>query len=211
MVRIVNLVFAAIVLFFSASSIAAVIYTDRGLWSAAVTGITTETFNSFLVGTPVTSTLMFPSGISGGGSNAQIHDFGFSSIGQGNSLRTSSNLTILLPGAPRAFGFDYADITRDSVTVSFGSFSHSLALTGELFPNITPDDFAFFGVIFSESELPSTPVITTHYANPNSPDAFHIDNLSFSSAVSVPEPGTLALLSLSLVGLVKLRTGKRNG
>ena len=193
-------------LFCSQALAAVVVYTNRAAWTAAASALTTENFNSFADGTLVNAATVFPSGISiPTGSSLDISSFAFSSIGQGNALRTSNSpLTIALPGAPTAFGFDYADLDISGATISFGAFSQALALTGDADAGITPDDFAFFGVVASAGDIPggSFSIVPT--------EGFTIDNVSFGTAATVPEGGTLALLSLGLVAAGMVRRMRRS-
>lgn len=194
-------------LFCSQALAAVVVYTNRAAWTAAASALTTENFNSFADGTAVNSATVFPSGISiPTGSSLDISSFAFSSIGQGNALRISptSLPTIALPGAPTAFGFDYADLDISGATISFGAFSQALALTGDADAGITPDVFAFFGVVASAGDIPggSFSIVPT--------EGFTIDNVSFGTAATVPEGGTLALLSLGLVAAGMARRMRRS-
>lgn len=190
----------------SQATAAVVVYTDRAAWTAAVGALTTENFNSFADGTPVNSATVFPSGISTPtGLSLDISAFAFSSIGQGNALRTLGPLTIALPGAPTAFGFDYADVDfLTASTITFGAFSPVLPQTGDADTGITPDDFAFFGVVASAGDIPGGrfSIVTS--------EGLTIDNVSFGTAAAVPEGGTLPLLSLGLVAAGMARRMRRS-
>lgn len=109
-----------------------------------------------------------------------------------------------MPGVPTAFGFDYADLDISGATISFGAFSQALALTGDADAGITSDDFAFFGVVASAGDIPggSFSIATG--------EGFMIDNVSFGAAATVPEGGTLPLLSLGLVAAGMARRMRRS-
>ena len=184
-----------------AATAAPIVYTDRALWEAAVSGLTVEDFNSFANLTVVNAGTVFPSGISVNGADTDISDFGWGAIGEGVGLRFFSDTTITLPGAPTAFGFDYVDLDLTGATISFGAFSQALAMTGDGDAGITPDDFAFFGVVFAPGDLPGGNF--TIALN----EGLGIDNLAFGRG-SVPEPATLALLGLGL-GVAGLRARRR--
>lgn len=180
-----------------AAAASVVVYTDRSAWEAAVTGGVTENFNSFADGTVVTGATVFPSGITATASGTlDISSFAFSAIGQGNALRTFVNTTIVMPGSPVAFGFDYADLDLGGASIAFGTFSQALALTGDADSSVTSDDFAFFGVVATAADIPGGTFSFTSVL-----EGFVIDNLSFGSGTAVPEPGTVALLGLGLAGL----------
>jgi len=69
---------------------------------------------------------------------------------------------------------------------------------------ITPDDFAFFGVVASAGDIPggSFSIATG--------EGFMIDNVSFGTAAAVPEGATLPLLSLGLVAAGLARRMRRS-
>ena len=184
-----------------AATAAPIVYTDRALWEAAVAGLTLEDFESFSSGNAVNAGTVFPSGINVNGANTDISDFGWGAIGEGVGLRFFNDTTITLPGSPTAFGFDYVDLDLTGANISFGAFSQALAMTGDGDAGITPDDFAFFGVVFAPGDLPGGSF--TIALN----EGLSIDNLAFGRG-SVPEPATLALLGLGL-GAAGLRAARR--
>ncbi|MBL8398925.1 MAG: PEP-CTERM sorting domain-containing protein [Candidatus Accumulibacter sp.] len=109
------------------------------------------------------------------------------------------------PGAPTAFGFDYADVDFGTPsTISFGAFSPELPQTGDADTGITPDDFAFFGVVASAGDIPSSRFLIV------TSEGLAIDNVSFGTAAAVPEGGTLPLLSLGLVAAGLARRMRRS-
>ena len=154
--------------------------------------------------TVVSPTTVFPSGITITPANpgeTDISDFAFGDIGEGTALRTFDDYTVDFPTTDvAAFGFDYVDLDRDGADVAFGTFAHALALTGDADTGVTPDDFAFFGVVVDNpSEIGgSYSIVITAF------EGFCVDNLSF-----VPEPSTLLLLSMGTVGLLLYAWRKR--
>jgi hypothetical protein len=185
----------------SVASAAPIVFTDRTLWEAATAGLTAEDFNSFVSGTAVNVGTVFPSGITQNGA-LDVDAFAWASIGEGNGLRIFNDTTITMPGSPTAFGFDYVDLDLAGATISFGAFSMALPMTGDADSGVSPDDFAFFGVIAGPGEIPGGAFTIAPL------EGLSIDNLAFGEASAVPEPTSIALVGLGL-GLVARRTRRR--
>jgi len=103
---------------------------------------------------------------------------------------------------PLGFGFDYVDVDNVGTQVRVGASVFGVARTGDADSGVTPDDFAFFGVVgVSPADIPggAFQLITG--------EGMLIDNLTFSPfapTAAIPEPGTLALL---LVGTLTTGAG----
>jgi len=204
MTRILSVLLGCLLTLGSVQSFAVpIVYTDRMAWEAALGALTTEDFNSFADGAAVGPGTVFPSGISLS-TNSDIRDFGFGDIGEGTALN-GTNQTIILPGSPIAFGFDYVDVDLTGVTISFGSFAGNLPSTGDADAGVTPDDFGFYGVVLgSTAEMPGAMFSF-------SGEGFTLDNLSFTTTLrTVPEPGTFFLVGLGLVGFGRHLRSRRH-
>lgn len=194
--RLSALVVSAALLGASASSTAALVaYTDRASWLAAVSVLstTTEDFNSMALGAVGPATV-FPSGISLS-TASDIRTFAFGAIGQGRAL-DGTNQIINLPGGVLAFGFDYADVDLGGANVLIGSFVGALPMTGDADTGVTPDDFGFYGVV--ATSVADIPGGTFSFQG----EGFTLDNLSFATAATVPEPPVSGLLAVSLIAML---------
>jgi hypothetical protein len=191
---------------------AQVVYTDRALFTAALAGtVTTENFNSYAHGTAVTPATVFPSGIVVTGIDTVISNFAFSSIGQGNALLAFDDYTVAMPGAVTAFGFDYADLDFSGLQIVVGANTYTLALTGDADTSVTPDDFAFFGIVGSSPlDIPGS-IYLAHFPGF---EGTVIDNLTFADdsvgvAVPLPSAAWAGLGLCGILGIVRFGRPKR--
>ena len=111
----------------------------------------------------------------------------------------AENITVDLPLAVFGFGADF------STTHSGGGLTLEIDSILAEFSTVLPggaDGTGFLGVI-STNAFSSVRLFDT-----SQNETFGMDNVSFSTVATIPEPGTLAILGLGLVGL-GLARGRR--
>ncbi len=197
-----------------------IFYTNRAAFDAAVAGEQTITFHA-----PSPTTFAFnptPPGLTLSGVNFNITNTlpgdGLNVTGKnfaGNAYpedflvpsfspnRTSTQLSITLPpGGATAIGLDYG---------SFGNnpplFTFALS-TGETF-TATPAPFDSLGFLGFTSTSPITSLTITDPGPPGSSEVPVLGDFSFGTAAAVPEPSSLALLSIGGLALAGWRRWKK--
>lgn len=204
----IKLVLAACVLAcISIHAQASTVYSSRGAWTSAVSGTSTVDFEGIA---PDSS--YAPQGTSPtiGGVTFQSSAGLAIVIGKDYAetdgtfcLGTACLFTynpgysnISIPGTADAFAFDFRGYleTSTSIDIQFAG--------GETF-SITANnpDGAFFGVVL-DSGVSSFSIVTQS-------EYLIIDDLSFGTRSNVPEPGSVALLGLALVGLAQSTRRRR--
>lgn len=189
------------------ASAATIFFNSRAAWEAAVTGETTETYESYAWNSSSSDSL---------GSGATLGNFSYSgpviygvnSLAvtydapylQGNYLEWQSGSpntlgTVVLTGNVSAIGFDYGEFYGSVVpmTLSLGNGDSISAMTN-------PNAYAFLGAI-STASFNSFTITGNPYPL--------IDNLSVAnaSAAPVPEPSSMLLLGTGIAAV--LAAGRR--
>jgi hypothetical protein len=107
------------------------------------------------------------------------------------------NILITFPNATSFFSVDYGTFNGSAVTFALSNgqtFTQGSTGSGYL----TPDFFTFSGAAFSSVEI-------------TSPDfVMNINNITYNSGTTVPEPGTLVMLGSGIIGLAGVLRRKIN-
>jgi hypothetical protein len=204
-------IFILVFVFSATTALASVIeYTDTTSFNAAISGATTYNFESSVApsqwtqGNPnvVVGPVTFAPDSSGTlwvfGDNFYANTFGgvaFISAQEG-SLTGSNNLTATLAPGVTAIGFSYgpADDAGGAITVTINGVSYNLAI---------PAVFATADFVGFTSDTPITSVAFTEMGLGMDITQFVLGTAN--PATSVPEPASMLLLGLGLIGLAGVR------
>lgn len=192
-----NLIYITIFLFASSAKATLITYNDIGTWNSAATGIVTNDFNHY------TNIQSFGTSHTENG----VTYTGGSLFGQGNngyagaqwigekwfSFERNTPYGIDFGQSLTALSFNFADYynTNMDLTLLFNTGeSVSINQGGS-------NQLGFIGIT-TDNAFTSVQLISSNTQGPY----FGIDNLSYGSKVSsVPEPSSVALLALSVLGL----------
>ena len=198
-------------------------FTSQAAWNAAVGPVSgTENFNSFASDTTFQNTTvnvnnMSISGVPGsnGSTTNTIDALSFAYGGyydlNGSTyllgdLQGSQTIRIDFTDAVSAWGGTFSGISdgpRNTVLSAYDAGNNLLGVVNT--SSVTNSDVGFYGFAFDANETASYLVFqnTTTYN-----DVFGLDDIGFVTA-NVPEPNSLALFGLGLVGLTLLRRKKQ--
>lgn len=169
-------------------------YSDRASFDSAAGSLAGfESFDTFFVGSPRT----FPGFTASTASGSLLTTFVYG-VTDGNFALSVPDkgdlLTFTFDSPINAFGIDVTVVPSGRVTVG-GDIAASFAA------NSTP---TFFGVINDTGTFDTVTFTSTG----TGPEA-EFDALSFGTAAFVPEPSSLALLGVGVIGLISCRNRSR--
>lgn len=123
-----------------------------------------------------------------------------------NGAFAEPEITLVFNAPARAVAFNFA---TDGAASTFKVWNQGVAVTGgtinSVFPGVTSSNLnCWWGFQFDDGTTFDKLTIV------GSPNAFGFDNLQVVSATVVPEPGTLAMIVLGLVGVVHVRRRSRH-
>lgn len=211
---------AGLVLFVSGFANAGlIVYTDRADWLSAV-GVPTfeENFNSIQTDVNLDNSnttlntlnysdsgyrfVTFDAITGENGSGTGIDNTSFLNL---NGYNNNSSLTITLPEYAMAFGWD-------TFNYDFGDEISLITIDGVTFDAMSSGNnpyIGFFGVIATGNTIFNSVTVSASITLDNSIGTFNaFDNLAYKAA-EVPEPSTLAIFALGLMGLASRRFKKQ--
>lgn len=205
MLKAISFTLCSIAMLFSINASAGILtFSDLASWTAASGGATgSENFNSFTTDTSISAGVALSDGISASGSGSWEIDANpfannFECDVDGTSRLCGNNnsaLTFSFAGGISAFAADFSSMNDFSVRTSWNLFNGSTLLTNLSPPTVSGQHDQFWGFVATAGEV-ITSMSTVHLNS----DTFGVDNIVITAS-SVPEPGTLILLSLGLFGI----------
>ncbi|HEY5800697.1 MAG TPA: PEP-CTERM sorting domain-containing protein, partial [Burkholderiaceae bacterium] len=187
--------------------------TARTSFLSALTGVGNQTFESYAVGTPAPLALSFPGSagaitatLTGAGDIENNTGAGRFNTSPGGSkwYEVSGSFNIAFSNPISAFGFYGTDVGdfNGQITLSLlGGGTTNLTVNNTV--NGNDGSLLFFGFID-----PTQSYTSIQFGNTNAgTDIFGFDDMVIgdSQQVSVPEPATMAILGLGLLGMGALR------
>jgi hypothetical protein len=175
-------------------------FTDRALWEAAVVGPATEDFNSstkqsFALGSNVVEAFDFQfTGDAFGG----VRDEPLSDTVDGSNFLEGGDdpdmtMSMVFSSPVKAFFADFANVnTASGLNIVVDSMSYNLPT--EFGGTVTPSGIVggndgSFGVVSDDSSFSLVEFVSAN-------QAFSMDNISTATVVAIPEPASLALVSI---------------
>ena len=202
-----------------------IVYTDRGDWLAAIGAPDfTENFNSITSDTLVNESTFILNGVSyqdSGYRNILIDSIGGvfgSGIGIDNTTflnlpgyNNNSYLNVLFPEYVSAFGWD-------TLNYDHGNEQAIIQINGNMFDAVSSKSCGsdcnvtgFFGVVATEGSAFNSVLVTAPVTEDGSLGTYNgFDNLAYKTATYVPEPSTIAIFALGMIGLTSRRFKKQS-
>lgn len=165
------------------------IYTDRTSFDAAITGAVTEDFSNTTLASPL-ETITGSGAVTPSITDGHLYDI----IDNG----TSTDTVFSFNTGVYAFGGDWDFSPGGPGTgIKFTTANGTTTTIGELLNSGGTAFNGFWGFVSTDA---FTSVGLSEGSNSAAQETYYLDNLTYT-AKSVPEPGTLALMGIALVGL----------